>query len=263
LPDAASQRGKDRAGLAGRTGGGRLRHDQRNAADAATATVAALAEQWLVLAVRQHVVVVGRADRAGVGQPIVAIVRWTVVLDGRAAVDVRRVDRIVEWFDTGGARAATLADPAVGCEPVLDRIGNGLGFAVGRAGRPGRAVHRICRIYRIYWIHSIHSSHRIDRIRGSDGFDRDGRHVGQQCWLEQQGQVRQRGRYGQYRDGCRHQGWIGRIGCRATVRRGPARADRPPLRRDLRGVRRAHAQGTGSRVAGAGGARQRIRQRRG
>jgi hypothetical protein len=192
LLDAASQRRKDRAGRAGRAGGERLRHDQRNAADAATAAVAALAERWRVLAVRQHVlVVVGRADGAGVGRPVVAIVRWTVVLDGRAAVGVWRIDRVVEWFDTGGARAATLADPAVGCEPVLDRTSNGLGFAVGRAGRPGRAVHRICRIYRIYWIHSIHSSHRI---RGSDGFDRDGRHVGRQCWLEQQGQLRQRGR---------------------------------------------------------------------
>ena len=195
LPDAASQRGKDRAGRAGRAGGGRLRHDQRNAADAATATVAALAEQWHVLAVRQHVlVVVGRADGAGVGRPIVAIVRWTTVLDGRAAVGVRWIDCIVEWFDTGGARAATLADPAVGCEPVLDRTGNGLGFAVGRAGRPGRAVHRIDRIYWICWIHSIHRIRGVRGIRGSDEFDRVGRHVGRQCWLEQQGQLRQRGR---------------------------------------------------------------------
>jgi hypothetical protein len=103
LLDAASQRRKDRAGRAGRAGGGRLRHDQRNTADAAPATVAALAEQWHVLAVRQRVV--GRADRAGIGWPIVASVRRTVVLDRRAAVGVRRVDRVVEWsvewFDAG------------------------------------------------------------------------------------------------------------------------------------------------------------------
>ena len=49
-----------------------------------------------------------------------------------------------------------------------------------------------------------------------------------------------------------------RFGRRADDRRGPPRADRPALRRDLRGVRRAHAQGTGSRVAGARRARRRF-----
>jgi hypothetical protein len=82
LLDAASQRRKDRAGRAGRAGGGRLCHDQRVAAIAATATVAAVAEQWHVVAVRQFVlVVVGRADGSSLRRPIFAIVRWTVVLD--------------------------------------------------------------------------------------------------------------------------------------------------------------------------------------
>jgi hypothetical protein len=140
LLDAASQRRKDRAGRAGRAGGGRLRHDQRNAAVATAATVAALAEQWYVLAV-------GRANRPSVGRPIVAIVRRTVVLDRRAAIGVRRGACIVEWgverFDAGRARAAALADPASGFVAGFDRTGTGLGFVVGHAGRPGRAVHRI------------------------------------------------------------------------------------------------------------------------
>lgn len=57
----------------------------------------------------------------------------------------------------------------------------------------------------------------------------------------------------------RQRHWRRRVG--SHDRRGPPRANRSPLRRDLRRLRRAHAQGAGSRLAGACGTWRRVRRR--